>query len=1098
MERHPLTGFPISTAKAANVPPLRSPPSAACVFWFGGDVNGMKISVMPDSDSELLRHHLQGSDPTAFEHLVRRHLPLVLGVAHRHLEGDPSEAEDIAQEVFLRLACQAQELTQHPSLAGWCFQTARHVVLNHRRARMRQRVRELSLAHGPHSSDPEPSWEEFRPELDHALESLPTPDRELVLWRFFEKARHAEIGDRLGIQENAARMRVERALEKLRENLQQRGIHSTAAALGLVLGQHAVASPPAGWVERIALRAAAPIGAASLTGGLLAWILHPSRVALGLALVSGLTWWNLSDRTTEATRSDAPPRAAINLVSQNESEGLAPSNQGTTTVASAPDPDTTGLRLTIRNPQQSPVTNTLLRVVRMGSRSGQNEVLTNDTRGFVWIPYATNLSLLEIQTEREGYADVRLSWKLSEGELPPAEYVLELQPGILLGGRVLDREESPIAGAQIQIIQFNERGTDRQGPRSFLPRVKVETDASGNWQTRRVAESALNGLHFQASHAEFGNYGNKFPLRSPEENSQLREARWEVHLKPSMSAGGIVVDPEGQPVADAMVSTTGDPSNCGNCPETRTDEEGRFVLYGISQGFPAIFILGNGYPLTPVALSETNLMNHRIVLQPGRDLRLQLVGPGRTPVPGAFVSLRIGETMTWVPGGFRNSDASGWVVWSNAPTSALRVDINASGYEDVFMAPLEDSKTEQTLNLNAARTFHGTVTDSATGNPIPRFSVEAGLYRDLFPAGTWHILWPLQQPELFRDGHYDLVLKGARQAGESYEHILRCTAPGYVPSLSARISSNAPGAEIHFQLQRLEPLERWVVDASGKPVPGATVAPLTARSQVAFANGQFHVKNSDDELLQTDSTGRVNLPFHPGIERIAIAAPAGFSLLSARDLRAQSTLTLEPWGRIEGHVSTVSEAPVSFIALSDGESFGLVLNLGHMDSEASVDSHGNFSFNQVPPGQHALFLGYRQGNSQRTSFFQRVVVSPGETNRLQLTSPRRTVLARVVWPDSMPEAQRLRSFARLTEAPFVDTPTGRFRSHHHIIGAKIESDGSARFLEVPAGEYRLSVHVYGTNSLPPFARLALSPALVVVPPEPSEIPLDAGTLEVTP
>ena len=197
-------------------------------------------------------------------------------------------------------------------------------------------------------------------------------------------------------------------------------------------------------------------------------------------------------------------------------------------------------------------------------------------------------------------------------------------------------------------------------------------------------------------------------------------------------------------------------------------------------------------------------------------------------------------------------------------------------------------------------------------------------------------------------------------------------------------------------------------------------------------------------------------------------------------------------------MSTVSEAPVSFIALSDGESFGLVLNLGHMDSEASVDSHGNFSFNQVPPGQHALFLGYRQGNSQRTSFFQRVVVSPGETNRLQLTSPRRTVLARVVWPDSMPEAQRLRSFVRLTEAPFVDTPTGRFRSHYHIIGAKIESDGSARFLEVPAGEYRLSVHVYGTNSLPPFARLALSPALVVVPPEPSEIPLDAGTLEVTP
>ncbi|MBN9693107.1 MAG: sigma-70 family RNA polymerase sigma factor [Verrucomicrobia bacterium] len=1052
---------------------------------------------MPDSDSELLRRHLQGSDPTAFEHLVRRHLPLVLGVAHRHLDEDSSEAEDVAQEVFLRLARQAKELAQHPSLAGWCFQTARHVVLNHRRARVRQRQRELASASGPLAPETEPAWEEFRPELDRALESLPSPDRELVLWRFFEKARHAEIGHRLGIQENAARMRVERALEKLRENLQQRGIPSTAAALGLVLGQHAVASPPAGWVERIALRATAPAAVATVGGGLLAWLLHPTRVAVGLALVSGLTWWNLSDRNPKATRSEDSPRAAINLVGQNESEGLAPSNQGTATVASAPDADTTGLRLTIRNPQQSPVTNTLLRVVRMGSRSGQNEVLTNDTRGFVWIPYATNLSVLEIQTEREGYADVRLSWKLSEGELPPAEYVLELQPGILLGGRVLDTEESPIAGAQIQIIQYNERGTDRQGPRSFLPRVKVETDASGHWQTRRVAESALNGLHFQASHAEFGNYGNKLPLRNPEENAQLREARWEVRLTPSMTAGGIVVDPEGQPVADAMVSTTSEPSTCSNCPETRTDEDGRFLLNGIQPGHSGLFVLGNGYPLTPFALNATNLMDHRIVLMPGRTVKLRVVGPEQTPVTGAFVYLQTGEPPDYVPGGIRKSDTNGWVVWTNAPTSALSVNGYATGYER-FSMTIDTSKAEQTLELNPARTFHGTVTDAATGNNISSFSVEAGLYRDLSPMGTWHILWPPQQPKQFRNGHYQLVLEEFRQAGESYEHVLRCLAPGYAPSFSARIPSNAPGAEIHFQLHRLEPLERWVVDTDGNPVPGATVAPLTARSQVAFANGQFHVRNSDDELLKTDVAGRVTLPFHPGIERVAIAAPQGFALLSARDLRAQSTLTLERWGRIEGHLSAVSETPVSFIALSDGQSLGLVPNHGQMDSEASVDSQGNFSFTQVPPGQHALFLGYRQGNSQRTSFFQRVVSTSSETNRLQVTSPRRTVLARVVWPDSMPEAQRLRSFARLTEAPFVDAPTGRFRSHHRIIGAKIESDGSARFLEVPAGEYRLSVHLYGTNSLPPFARLALSPALVVVPPEPSETPLDAGTLEVTP
>jgi len=225
---------------------------------------------VPTSDSDLLRQYLEDNLQSAFEDLVQRHLPLVYGVAHRHLEGSSSEAEDIAQEVFLRLARQARELVAHPSVSGWCFQTTRHVVLNHRRSQLRRRQRELAIANGPHSPENECSWEELRPVLDDALEALPPRDREVVLWRYFELSPHAEIGGRLGIQENAARMRVERALEKLREQLERRSITSTAAALGLLLGQQVFATPPPDLAGRIARYAVAPAAVTPWSGVLMA------------------------------------------------------------------------------------------------------------------------------------------------------------------------------------------------------------------------------------------------------------------------------------------------------------------------------------------------------------------------------------------------------------------------------------------------------------------------------------------------------------------------------------------------------------------------------------------------------------------------------------------------------------------------------------------------------------------------------------------------------------------------------------------------------------------------------------------------------------
>ena len=113
---------------------------------------------------------------------------------------------------------------------------------------------------------PEPEWDRLRPVLDEAMHELSERDREAILLRYFEGRAFAEVGAACGVNENSARMRVERALEKLRRRLLRRGITSTAAARG-----GALASQPT---------MAAPVGlAATVTGAALAGVTAGGGVA---------------------------------------------------------------------------------------------------------------------------------------------------------------------------------------------------------------------------------------------------------------------------------------------------------------------------------------------------------------------------------------------------------------------------------------------------------------------------------------------------------------------------------------------------------------------------------------------------------------------------------------------------------------------------------------------------------------------------------------------------------------------------------------------------------------------------------------------------
>jgi len=221
------------------------------------------------TDNELLREYGQTGSEAAFQELVQRHVNMVYATALRETDSNPHRAEELAQSVFVELARKAKSLEQHPALAGWLYACVRLIAANARRAedrRQRRQTEYQNMAQLHSAESPESTWRQIRPVLDDALHELAETDRAALVLRFFENLSLREVGTQLGVNENAARMRVDRALDKLQELLSRRGITSTSSALAAALVAGAVVSAPAGLAATITTTAMAP-ALASQAGG---------------------------------------------------------------------------------------------------------------------------------------------------------------------------------------------------------------------------------------------------------------------------------------------------------------------------------------------------------------------------------------------------------------------------------------------------------------------------------------------------------------------------------------------------------------------------------------------------------------------------------------------------------------------------------------------------------------------------------------------------------------------------------------------------------------------------------------------------------------
>ena len=245
---------------------------------------------MESPDLKLIRDFAERREETAFAELVRRHVDLVYSAACRVTQ-DPDLARDVTQKVFADFARKIPTWNPQVVPPAWLYRAALNCARNERRREIRRKLyeHEAMKQAEPGDGPAETGFLELLPLLDDALEQLDEEDRQVLVMRFLSRSSLRSVGEALGIGEDGARKRVNRAGQRLRQILERQGrLVSEAAVVAALAALGAQTAPPA--------LAAAVLGsalAASTTAPLVAapWLLSATTVVLvSQALVSWQGW----------------------------------------------------------------------------------------------------------------------------------------------------------------------------------------------------------------------------------------------------------------------------------------------------------------------------------------------------------------------------------------------------------------------------------------------------------------------------------------------------------------------------------------------------------------------------------------------------------------------------------------------------------------------------------------------------------------------------------------------------------------------------------------------------------------------------------------
>jgi RNA polymerase sigma factor (sigma-70 family) len=917
-------------------------------------------------DPELLERYATGRDEAAFAELVRRHVNHVYSTALRLVGGDAHLAEDAAQTVFADLARKASALRKCRALSGWLHTSTRFAAAKLVRSEQRRRQREqATLPMPPTSCEYDSAWDQSRAFLDEAIGELDETDRDALLLRYFEEKPFAELGARFGLSENAARMRVERALDRLRSRLALRGITSTAAALGSALAQFVVGTAPATLQDQIVGRVMAGSAATASTSSMLT-MAKLALVAVGVlvAVILGVT---LKRSSPSVTANDAP------APNSNSQAGAASPEVVPSRTKATPGRATSAARhvpelFFVDDQTGGAISNRAIKL--KGWEKGfhslvEKQVLLEDGRCVPPFEPAAGPDF-RIYTEAEGYANVHLHWKLGSGEALPESYLVRLVRPALIGGRVVDPSGRPVSGATVGFNTENVAAEGASPEDHCVDYLTVKTGSDGRWRIHCLAPEMVARIFGCASHPDYSPSGPVQASRQPEVVQELTNGTLVLRLGEGIIVRGSVVDTSLQPIVNATVRVG--QLHHSSSREAKTGSDGGFSIGGCPAGDGIVSAEANGFAPAAIYLKiAASVPPVQLTLGAGRALRLRVVDGAGETIRGAQLlldSFPRSERLVPIPQiELRwTEDAEGRIVWSNAPDQELAFDALAPGYLRHSFA-VQPSEEEQLLTLQRALTISGTVRDADTGELIPRFRLGIGWPRPT-PGGSFEPQWSTIDRfwVSFRGGEFRHTLQESVSGGESNPaYVFRFEAEGHAPFVTRAFAAEEGEVQLEVSLRPVEDIVAIAYAADGKIAPNVQVGLMFPGTDARLVPGGFagELGHAMAWVRRADGQGRFVVPGGEKIQTVVLAAPSGYAETTVDELRKIGAVRLRPWARVEGRFQSEG-APDANARLTLQRRADRFLMAEPDAFETMTGADGRFVFAQVPPGSFDVVAGDRK------------------------------------------------------------------------------------------------------------------------------------------
>ena len=957
------------------------------------------------SDEDLVRKCLNGED-SAYGFLVDKYKGAVHALARKKL-GSYHDAEDVAQEAFLKAYQNLPSLKAPNRFAGWLYV----ITANECRRRLKKWSRErkglLSMKEEIFlQEESEYASQQAKEQLRDAVETLPESDKTVIHLHYFGGLTCEEIGRFLGTSKNAVKMRLSRARVQLKKEItemlaQEASVIQLPMQFTMRIMERVHRAPflPPRIIRPNPFGRFIPIGTFLLS----------ALIIIGLGLFSQRT--AIPPTNWEGTREIDVPIDLLDWPIFAES-------------------------LTIGGTQES-------------GQSSENMVT----------PGAPKPSVAQNGNDAFGLAALAQE----SDEVPHISGIV-----------VSKRTGQPIPNAVIYL-----GGKERDVKRTV-------TDASGRfWLNEDVSGKTIV--------VKAAGYGFRF-VQFPDGQRIVNGIR--IELDRGIQAIGKVVDTDGKPIADALVSLiVGLSYGRGGLIEgVHTDRNGRYVLsdlspllsYGISASHPKYkgarvkqaFIPVLHGTVAPTIVMEPRYIPSSAAFQEGQGLLVRGVtvwGFVRTadgePVAEAIVGL--GRAGTDRQAVIVETDSQGKYRAEDVLAGSIHLLVRAKGFSP-FHEPIdttEGKKIERNVTLTESPILEGKVIDELTGNPIPKIKVLLGPWYLLL--GSWyHSKKPRQEPAILdlriftvtdskgQFSYDEVPIEGTFQINVLEHGIYggQMAQYKYAPSIQAFTDTfdNPVETPLVFKLKRKAHVRVRVIDAkTEKPITNFYVSlhrgGMFPEWQREMEQGGCYVYAEDGLFVgpPRSENSKITLSFFadgyaPGLIESAVnlVVPEVIALRLQKEKVLSGQIIDAETGEPIENAWVKSFSPLFPLQIHNGEpeAMGGISDLS--------DKDGAFTLHQIGAGKHSFFV--KHSDYAPAIIFDKEL-GEGKEEPLVVRLSKGGKVAGT----ALPETQIALAFA---EHIYGKEPTGGRPYFELILLTKTDGQGRFQFERLPPGKYYLAVN----------------------------------------